>query len=237
LWDEMKENARLASPRKGDRREKTRAMRIVTDQGLAAYNNLSVSERKKWEIHIVAHSAGSIFTAYAMNLLTEIGIPIKSIQFLAPAISVDLFKTEMLEKIAAKEVPQPTLYVLSDKGERDDDVGPYGKSLLYLVSNAFERIRETPILGMEKFINGRNTTLDRKKIDPDIAALLEKKVNGLDSLVIAGSARADKKTGPDISRSETHGGFDNDPFTMNSVLYRILGEKPVREFDVRDLQW
>ena len=38
----------------------------------------------------------------------------------------------------------------SDSGERDDTVGPYGKSLLFLVSNAFERRRETPLLGMER---------------------------------------------------------------------------------------
>ena len=238
LWDEMKENARLASANdKNDKGGYKRAMKIVAEKGNERFKSLSAAEQKKWEIHIVGHSAGSIFTAYALNALLNIGIPIKSIQFMAPAMSVRLFKDEILTQVNSNKIPQPTLYVLSDKGERDDDVGPYGKSLLYLVSNAFEGVRETPLLGMEKFINGNNGKLDQTLVDKDVAALLRRKVNGWESLVIAGAARASKTIGEDISRSESHGGFDNDPFTMNSVLYRILGKEPDRAFEVRDLQW
>ena len=32
------------------------------------------------------------------------------------------------------------------------------------------------------------------------------------------------------SASQSHGGFDNDPDTMNDVLRRILGEKPTTPF-------
>ena len=42
------------------------------------------------------------------------------------------------------------------------------------------------------------------------------------SLVIAGR---DKRLGC-RSRSETHGGFDNDVATLNSILFRILGQRP-----------
>lgn len=235
LWDEMKENAQLASSDRLDSNGKKRAMKIVADKGRAKYNKLSDAEKKKWEVHIVAHSAGAIFSAYALQTLVDIGIPIMSIQFMAPAISVQLFKETILQQVNKNQVPTPTLYVLSDKGERDDDVGPYGKSLLYLVSNAFERKRETPLLGMERFINGADASFD--KVDADIAAMLKKKVNGWESLVIAGKAKATKKTGEDICRCETHGGFDNDPFTLNSVLFRILKAEPPRAFTARDLQW
>jgi hypothetical protein len=143
----------------------------------------------------------------------------------------------MFPLIRENDALRPTIYVLSDKGERDDDVGPYGKSLLYLVSNAFERSRETPLLGMEKFINSENKQLNPKLVDKEIAAMLRRKINGWESLVIAGKARATKRTGEDICRSETHGGFDNDPYTLNSVLYRILGDNPERMFDERDLQY
>ena len=134
--------------------------------------------------------------------------------------------------IKKNDALRPTVYLLSDKGERDDDVSAYGKSLLYLVSNAFERKRETPILGMEKFVKG-----DSEYVDKEIAQMLQRPVNGWDSLVIAGAAPAKKTWGPDISRSETHGGFDNDMYTLNSVLFRILGKRPTREFDTRDLQF
>ena len=142
-----------------------KAIVTLAEKGLAAYNQLSNAEKTKWEIHIVAHSAGSIFLAYALEALLKIGIPVKSLQFMAPAISIDLFKQKFLPLIEYNSDLNPTLYVLSDKGERDDDVGPYGKSLLYLVSNAFERTRETPLLGMEKFINSANRELDKKYID------------------------------------------------------------------------
>ena len=235
LWDEMKENAQLASAEKPDINGKKRAMKIVADKGRAEYKKLSDVEKKKWEVHVVAHSAGAIFSAYALQTLAGIGIPIRSIQYMAPAISVQLFKDTTLKQINSGELPQPTVYVLSDRGERDDDVGPYGKSLLYLVSNAFERRRETPLLGMEKFINADDKSFD--KVDQDVAAMLKKKINGWESLVIAGKAKATKKTGDDVCRSETHGGFDNDPFTLNSVLYRILKGEPARQFTERDLQW
>ena len=236
LWDEMKKNAELASEKPAQPGGKKRAIITVADKGLQAYNTLDDKEKRKWEIHIVAHSAGSIFIAYALETLLQIGIPVKSVQFLAPAISIELFKEKYFPLMEKDDRLRPTLYVLSDKGERDDDFGPYGKSLLYLVSNAFERRRETPVLGMEKFINGKNPELVKKYIDPEISKMLAKDINGWPALVIAGKAPAKEEAGPDICRSNSHGGFDNDNFTLNSVLYRILGKKPKRKFDIRDLQ-
>ncbi len=38
--------------------------------------------------------------------------------------------------------------------------------------------------------------------------------------------------------SETHGGFDNDPATMNDVLKGVLGtDKPSRPFTEEDLKY
>src|SRR5262249_17275153 len=146
--------------------------------------------------------------------------------FMAPAITVETFKHLVLPSINAGKSPQPTLYILSDTGERDDDVGPYGKSLLYLVSNAFEKRRETPLLGMEEFVVGKGA-------DPEMAKVRARKVDGLPSLVIAG-----KNQGPGSeSQSDTHGGFDNDRRTLNSVMFRMLGGPPPHEFQDRDLQF
>ncbi|HYK46931.1 MAG TPA: C1 family peptidase [Parafilimonas sp.] len=231
LWGEMKENARLSA-------EPGRAMDIVANEALSAFANADSTERNNWELHIVGHSAGSIFTAYAIDALIKIGVPIKSVQFMAPAITIELFNKKLLPHIQKNDCPLPVMYILSDVGERDDDVGPYGKSLLYLVSNAFEEKRDTPILGMERFINGRNRELDKNFIDATISKLFNTSTNELPNLVIAGAAAAEKNFGASISRSDSHGGFDNDPFTMNSILYRILGRKPKnRLFDVRDLQF
>jgi hypothetical protein len=230
LWNEMKENARLASM-------KDRAMDIVATEALKAFSNVDVTSRNNWELHIVAHSAGSIFTAYAIDALLRIGVPVKTVQFMAPAITTDLFKEKLLGHIQGGTCPLPTMYILSDVGERDDDVWAYGKSLLYLVSNSFEAKRGTPILGMERFINGKNKQLDKAIIDTTISDLYNKGQGEWPGLVIAGAVPPETKVRPDVSRSETHGGFDNDVYTMNSVLYRILGKKPGREFYIRDLQY
>ena len=158
-------------------------------------------------------------------------------QFLAPAITVETFKRLLLPDINKGRCPRPTIYALSDVGERDDTVGPYGKSLLYLVSNAFEAQRETPILGMERFISSASQDPNKELVDREVEAMLKKDVDGLPSLVIAGAGPKAAVLTPSLSRSETHGGFDNDENTMNSVLFRILRNKPSRPYTLRDLQY
>jgi len=230
LWDEMKENARLASVEGG-------GMQLLTQNAEQAMSSLNQTERKKWELHVVAHSAGSIFAAYALELLMGLGANFKTLQFMAPALTVELFKKLLLPHLQSGHCPYPTQYILSDVGERDDTVGPYGKSLLYLVSNAFEQQRETAILGMERFISYKSQDPNEELVDKAVETLFKKNINGWPSLVIAGEGSRQARISPSLSRSETHGGFDNDEYTLNSVLYRILGDKPKRPFTLRDLQY
>jgi hypothetical protein len=227
LWREMKENARLASRRP----DKKGGMQVLARE-LAHSLAQSKGGAAEWELHIVAHSAGSIFAAHAMPHVIRSQLPFKTFQLMAPAIRIDEFKSLVVPLVEAGACPQPTLYVLSDVGERDDEVGPYGKSLLYLVSNAFEGRRGTPLLGMLKFISNRAGE-DANIADDTVAQLFTKQVNGAPSLVVAGDAHGPEST----SRSETHGGFDNDHDTLNSVLRRILRGEPTRPFTLRDLQY
>lgn len=231
LWSEMKENASLSSTRPDGKG----GLQLLAAYEKAAIRQLNAAQRAEWELHVVGHSAGSIFSAYAMSHLLSAGVPLKTIQFMAPAIAVDLFKKTMLPQIKNGRCPHPTLYVLSDSAEREDRVGPYGKSLLYLVSNAFEGRRCTPILGMERFVSDR-TAGPNDDVDPEMNALFKKTVDGLPSLVVAGDETGNGATASQ-SRSDTHGGFDNDPATMNSILRRILRGEPTRLFTTRDLQY
>ena len=217
LWREMKENARLASERK------TGAMQLVVKYAKEAKANLGKGAGTNWELHVVAHSAGAILTAHAIAPLASLGMSWKTLQFMAPAIRLDLFKEAMIPKILDDTCPKPTMYILSKVGELDDDVGPYGKSLLYLVSNAFESAREVPLLGMQRFLED-----DRKVLE-----LLGSLVDGLPGIVVSGEG---ENPGA-ISKSGTHGGFDNDPNTLNSVLVRILGGLPKVAFTHRDLRF
>jgi hypothetical protein len=222
LWLKMKENAQRASAGGG-------GMQVVAKSVTKALAPLSAADRQNWELHVVGHSAGSIFAADALALLTGLGINFKTVQFMAPAVTVKRFKDAVMPSVKAKKCPTPLLYILSDAGERDDVVGPYGKSLLYLVSNAFEGARGTPLLGMQKFIMPMPTPLDPVVPDPDI----EKLLNG--RIVVAGEKPA-SGTYP-YSESDSHGGFDNDAATMNSVMWHILGADPKKTFTSRDLQY
>ena len=99
-----------------------------------------------------------------------------------------------------------TIYNLTDELEQDDEVTrAYNKSLLYLVSRAFEEDIPEKILGMEKY----SETVGRRKLPRLTIHYSEGDVPG---------AR--------VTASETHGGFDNDVLTMNHVLRRVCGQVP-----------
>lgn len=212
MWIEMKENAWRAS----DHRKGIGGMQLIRKYATAALGNASPQEKQNWELHVVAHSAGSIFAAHASEHLTSLEIPLKTLQLMAPAIRIDEFKEFMLPAITSKTCPQPTLYLLNEQQELDDTVGPYGKSLLWLVSNAFEDKRGTPILGMTHHLNA----------DPK----LKQKLGEIVVSVSQGTPGSE-------NASTSHGGFDNDVPTMNSVLRRILGQAPTHPFEKRDLDF
>ena len=228
LWGEMKENAQLASEHPHNKG----AIQLVAQYVDLAKKKLASHDKAGWELHLVGHSAGSIFAAHTLPLLSNLGLPLKSVQFLAPAIRVDTFKNQVVPGVEAGKTPLPSLYVLSDKLERDDSVGPYAKSLLYLVSNAFEGTREVPILGMKSWLDH----------DAELAKLFGKAVDGRPALVVSqgipiGPAQEADAIAQGASVSHSHGGFDNDCATMNSVLTRVLDGTPRRLFTARDLHY
>jgi hypothetical protein len=206
LWDEMKENARLAS-------ENTRGgARLAASLIAEVYGD----DPDRTEIHVAGHSAGSIFHAYLVERLADEGVPIKSCTMWAPACTVDLFKEQYMPLIGGGEIERFTLFTLTDRAERDDTCANiYKKSLLYLVSDAFEakarvpllRDDGVPILGMERCV----------RADAQLLAVLSRP--GCDwvlspNAVEVGEAQA--------ARSTSHGGFDDDEATLKATLARIL---------------
>ncbi|HNQ03137.1 MAG TPA: C1 family peptidase [Thiobacillaceae bacterium] len=223
LWGEMKENARLAS----DHSQGQGAMQLLAQDIRAA----GKEKGKDWELHVVAHSAGSIFFAYMLRHVLDLQLPLRSVQFLAPAVTVEVFREKVFQHAQAGACPMPILYLLSGEAELADTVGGqlvYGKSLLYLVSNACEEKRGTPILGMLRFLEENKGMY---------AAYQAADARGLPQLIITGAQQEEPEHARTSSRSSSHGGFDNDVATMNSVLYRILGNAPLRPFNARDLAY
>jgi pimeloyl-ACP methyl ester carboxylesterase len=206
MWEEMKENAKAASNTGG-------GASLVARQ-LSAY----IKQHGNVKVHLVGHSAGAIFHAALLNRLVAEEIDVASMAFLAPAITVDGFVGDVLPHLGGK-VRSFANFNLSDRRELDDVCGAgglniYHKSILYLVSRAFEgdhADRDVPILGMQKFL--RNV-VDRS------GNTLEKAIELGNGSVIVSRSDTPAKSRSDASN---HGGFAGDGPTMTSVLMRVLG--------------
>lgn len=229
-WQEMQENALLAS------RRPSGGAALVADL-LSGLNETETRQTGHGiELHLVGHSAGSILLAPLVQLLTgsgsdEHGMKMGTVTLWAPACTVELFDQTYRPAIEGGSVGRFALYTLTDRAERDDDCASvYHKSLLYLVSNAFEKrprlpfSRGTPLLGMERFISHPR---DRVK------GLRELLATGACEWVRAPNDQPLGKVGASTSRR--HGDFDDDEATVRGTLARILGggsTAPVPDFSM-----
>ena len=152
-----------------------------------------------------------------MTALVDAGLDIESCTLWAPACTTALFKQHYVPALNRNKIERFAIFALSDQAERDDHCAHiYNKSLLYLVSHAFEELaripmlrdRGEPILGMEKYL----------RADADLQRLLK---SGKAELVIAPNTKA--LDSPDASAATNHGGFDDDKATVRATLRRILG--------------
>jgi hypothetical protein len=177
-------------------------------------------------VHIVGHSTGAILLAYLLGAMEEAAPEMRlgSCSLLAPACSVDLFRSHYYPYLVTGKgdfgIDKMQVFNLTNKMERADQVGMvYRKSLLYLVSRAFEEDTPEQILGMKKYTDG----LLKKQ---DIIDL------GNRFIVNYSNGSSDNNTA-----SSTHGGFDNDTATMNTVLESILGHPPKKPFTPDSLDY
>lgn len=214
IWSAMKRSAELASAT-GD------------EEGGARYVARKLAEfcRKnpnRVELHAVGHSAGSIFHSYFLPAaLAEGSAPFRTMHLLAPAVRTDTFKRELAGHLGSG-VERTTIFTMGKSYERADDCARiYRKSLLYLIYHALEAGRKTPILGLEESLRD----------DAELKRLFGLGHSGAPGEVVWSVTALDK--GRSASTSTTHGGFDDDAPTLNSVVRRILGKQdadPVHEY-------
>ncbi len=201
FWREMKAGAQLPFD-EGNAGTET----------LAAFMQAMGNSPNPKKIHLVGHSTGMILLTYLMKRL-EILAPdifVSSVSLMAPAGTVDLFTDQVQPYLKAPNgqfrISKMNIYNLDDSFEQDDEVTKaYNKSLLYLVSKSFEEDLPERLLGMQihsKLVGRRN--LPRLTIHYSDGEV----------------------PGTRVTKSETHGGFDNDPSTMNHILGKVLGKKP-----------
>ena len=207
LWGGMKRSAEIAAAPEGG----ARYVAARLSEFCAKYGD-------RVELHACGHSAGAIFHSHFLPTALDHRVPdFKSLHFLAPAIRVDAFRERLLPMIGkGRGVDSLSLFTMNRDYERDDNcAGIYRKSLLYLIYEALEDERKTDILGLEISL----------RADPALCELLGL---GADRALAAGEviwsvSAAD--AGRSASTSESHGGFDDDAPTMNSVARRVLGRE------------
>lgn len=217
LWDEIKENAR-------------RATELRSGGGRFALDQVArLAETQPVEIHLVNHSAGSIFEAPMVRLLTAdkavirsgylkgqrgYGLSVESCTLWAPACTLQLFKEAYLPAIHQGRVKRFALYTLTDAAEQDDHCANiYHKSLLYMVANALEELPRVPVfregqamLGMDKFVRG-----DRQLLE------LFKRKDAEWILAPNNEPEASRRN----STARHHGDFDDDGPTVKATFARI----------------
>ncbi|MBS0610420.1 MAG: peptidase C1 [Proteobacteria bacterium] len=236
LWNEMKGNAAFAW-------QATRAGDLLA----RALGDLQALWGDELEIHLMGHSAGSIWLGHMLgwlaNLKSPSGAPVlrdavAGIHLYAPACTVAFANQHYADKAL---LAKTHIAVLSDERERGDNTGYiYRKSLLYLVSNALEQDRRTPLLGLERTFTGENdqSSWDGASTTGETLATWRRAV---------ADARLSRKTRltvveedkvltaePDVHIPSSHGAFDNDLAIVGATLARICGQ-PLRE-PPRDLR-
>lgn len=210
IWAEMKQNAEAIS-----RDQASGGVKLYREFQSSAY----CLKKDRIRLHLIGHSAGSIVHSYVISSLCAKGWSFDSLNLMAPAVDVPTFERTVLPEFKSGRVKRLNEFHLTDEMELKDPTCQallgYGHSLLYLVSRSFEKkprregrqdneeaVREVPILGMQKHFAKASRGLDPKRVTLSLAP---------------GSA----------SNSTTHGGFDDDEATMNSVIAAILnGNRP-----------
>lgn len=182
VWGEMKQNADAISAGEGG------AVLLYQTWKKAGLDPTKV------RLHLIGHSAGAIVHSWIVSRLKW---EFSTLNLMAPACRRDLFEQCVVPALKDGQLKQYNQFHMSDDIEQKDNtcepILGYSRSLLYLVSQSFEKGTITPILGMEKYFSGTQG------------------ISGLKNV------RVYTAPGPD-TRSTTHGGFDDDPTTMSTVI-------------------
>lgn len=213
VWSQIKQNAAAAAD---------------TGSGLTQLvGHLAALKKQipKLEIHLVGHSAGSILHGYLLDLFPRRKLSANTCALYAPACTLGFALKHYGGAHNKGVLNKKQLFcdVMSDKREKADSIGPYGKSLLYLVSRALEDVHKMPLLGME-------AAWSAKVEAPDMwnnATL--KDIDKWRKFASTGNAPAvHNEEYVSDGRGEiriAHGSFDNDVKVVAKTLERILGRK------------
>lgn len=214
VWMQMKQNAAAAADR---------------DAGLTLLAGHLAELKNRipaLEIHLMGHSAGSILHGHLLDRLALKKLQVKTATLYAPACTVGFALDHYVPAIDKGVLAKDRLFfdILSDEREQADTVGPYGKSLLYLVCRALEDVHKMPILGMESAWNPAVEAKDQwnARKAQDVREWREF-MGGMQTVRVHTKDRAKVFDGQEYI-SLAHGSFDNDTQVVATTLERIRGQ-------------
>jgi hypothetical protein len=238
MWTQMKDNV-------GESMADRRGLDQLVTQ-LDALRLLGQASGHPLEVHLIGHSAGSFIAGRTLRRWAQTGTgrTLNSCTLMAPACDVTFAINHYGTTLAEGGLPRARFQVhtLSNLRELDDSVGPYRKSLLYLVSRALEREHKTGILGLANAFDSDSVKDDSvwhgSQVEPvrlwqdmfwgkDSAPNKISTSNPAQGLFIVDKNSID--AGP-RNIPAAHGAFDNSVFAMNTALENILGVKPSQPF-------
>jgi hypothetical protein len=228
MWSEMKENVSRSSGT-------GRGVDGLAEQ----LKRLSVALGGKLEIHLAGHSAGSFVCGHLLSEFKGRRLAASSCTLFAPACDLGFALEHYAAAIRAGRLDRSRFHIhaLADSLEQGDTVGPYRKSLLYLVSRALERWHKTPLLGLATAFDPRYASDEfwHKDALADIKAWQKffwqgqtppsgfakaGQAAGLRTLAVWSKPQIDTGAGPAKS---THGSFDNSVAHITGAIASIRG--------------
>jgi hypothetical protein len=198
LWRQMKDNA-------NDLSSTAKSGVVLLFKEL--HTVLKRTALPNFRLHLIGHSAGAIVQSHLAPRAVERKLPVSTVSLLAPALRVDDFDTRLGTLVVDKNI-RVLVANLVDAAERADSTcKPYGHSLLYLVSRAFEGDRgDVPLLGMEKHL---------------VPAVATHKWGA--QITHLGSPGIAWRSDDPATEATSHGGLDDDVAVQDAVIRHIKG--------------
>lgn len=171
------------------------------------------------EVNLIGHSAGSIVICNLLNTTSNIypQLVYNKIAFMAPACKIDLFNKEVV--MNKNRFNHFRMFTMNDQFETHDRLVPYfyTHSLLYLISGILEdegKEFDGYILGLERHIRGNFPYDSAQELINTNQFLFESSTK---RIVFS---QTDATTPDGIkTKSVSHGGFDDDNDTIESIKY------------------
>lgn len=176
------------------------------------------AQMPKLRLHLIGHSAGAIVHSFLAPRAIDHDLEVATLSLLAPAVRIDTFAERLGDPILKQKIRVLVANLLDVAERADSTCKPYGHSLLYLVSRAFEGGRgDVPLLGMEKHLM------------PAIAA------NPWGAQIThLGSPGIAYRPADPATQATSHGGMDDDVAVQDAVIRHIKGGRDWDSRVVRD---